>query len=97
MTAIAIAIAFVHLIHFCKLLELDYVKRNDGEDFYRRESPYLKYVSQSILVDTNNSKLKDSHMIGRYRPIKPSDSMIKMLRSIVTALQSMTENATDVR
>ena len=32
-------------------------------------------------------------MIGRYRPIKPSDSMIKMLRSIVTALQSMTENA----
>ena len=64
-----------------------------GEDFYRRESPYLKYVSQSVLVDTNNSKLKDSHMIGRYRPIKPSDSMIKMLRSIVTALQSMTENA----
>jgi hypothetical protein len=75
-------------MHFCKLLELDYVKRNDDEDFYCRESPYLKYVLQSILVDTNNSKLKDSHMIGRYRPIKPSDSMIKMLRSIVTALQN---------
>jgi hypothetical protein len=32
-------------------------------------------------------------MFGRYRPIKPSDSMIKMLRSIVTALQSMSEYA----
>ena len=93
MTAIAIAITFVHLMQFCKLLELEYVYRNDGEDFYRCESPYLKYVSQSVLVDTNNLKLKDSHMIGRHKPIKPSDSMIKMLRSIVTALQSMTENA----
>lgn len=76
-------------MHFCNLLELDYVYR----DFHRREPPYLKYVSHSALVDTNNSKLKDSHMIGKYRPIKPSDSMIKMLRSMVTALQSMTENA----
>ena len=74
-------------------MELDKVYRSDDEDFYRRESPYLKYVSQSVLVDTNNSKLKDSHMIGRYRPMKPSDSMIKTLRSIVTALESMTENA----
>ena len=64
-----------------------------AKDHYRPESLYLKYVSQSVLVDTNNSKLKNTTMIGRYRPIKPSDSMIKMLRSIVTSLQSMTENA----
>ena len=77
----------------CLLVNSITCRGNDGEDFYRRAPAYLKYVSQSILVDTNNSKLKDSRMIGRYRPIKPSDSMIKMLRSIVTALQSMTENA----
>jgi hypothetical protein len=33
LTAIAIARAFVHLMQFCNLLELDYVYRNDDEDF----------------------------------------------------------------
>jgi hypothetical protein len=63
------------------------------KDLYRPESPYLKYVLQFILVDTKNSKLIDGHMNGRYKPVKPSDSMVKMLRSVVTALQSMSEYA----
>jgi hypothetical protein len=64
-----------------------------AKDLFHPESPYLKYVLQFILVDTKNSKLIDRHMIGRYKPVKPSDSMVKMLRSIVTALQSMSEYA----
>ncbi len=44
-------------------------------------------------MDTKNSQLKDQDTIRRYKPVKPSDSMIKMLRSIVTALQSMSEYA----
>jgi hypothetical protein len=60
---------------------------------FGRESSYLKYVLQFILVNSKNSKLKDRHMIGRYKPVKPSDSMVKMLRSVVTALQSMNEYA----
>jgi hypothetical protein len=43
-------------------------------------------------MDTKKSQLKDLGTTGRYKPIKPSDSMIKMLRSVVTALQSMSEN-----
>ena len=39
------------------------------------------------------SHLKDHGTIARYKPIKPSDSMVKMLRAIVTALQSMSEYA----
>ena len=57
MTAIAIAIAFVHLMQFCKLLELDYVYRNDGEDFYRRESPCLKYAQAAL--DEAKKTVKD--------------------------------------
>ena len=44
-------------------------------------------------MDTEKSHQKDHGTIARYKPIKPSDSMVKMLRAIVTALQSMSEYA----
>jgi hypothetical protein len=45
-------------------------------------------------MDTKKTQLKDHGATGRYKPIKlePSDSMVKMLRSLVTALQSISEN-----
>lgn len=42
-------------------------------------------------MDNNNPNLPEPDR--RYRPIKPSDSMISMLRSVLTALQSMSEYA----
>ena len=42
---------------------------------------------------TRNSQRKNDDTIRRYKPVKPSDSMVKMLRSVVTALQSMSECA----
>jgi hypothetical protein len=44
-------------------------------------------------MDTKNSELNDDGTSRRYKPVKPSDSMIKMLRSVVTTLQSMSECA----
>lgn len=60
--------------------------------FYERlVFPYLKYMCYFSSMDNDNSNHPERKR--RYKPIKLSDLMIRTLRSVLTALQAMSEYA----